>query len=146
MTLVTRHCACRLDDNDTTVELCKLHGDIIHAALEVSKATFSHIDGRDLLAELHPRRQLDIKRRIDGIETWFEGDWLSTLWAARKKLDESLVQIGAKAAPADTAAQSFPLRLDTSIPNGEIHIKHPDGRVDKIVNIGEAAQEKETKL
>ena len=34
-------------------------------------ATFSHVNGRDLLAELHPRKQLDIKRRVDGVETWF---------------------------------------------------------------------------
>ena len=43
------------------------------------RATFSHVDGRDLLDELHPRKELDIKRRVDGIETWFEGDWLSDL-------------------------------------------------------------------
>jgi len=43
-------------------------------------ATYSHIDGRDLLAELHPRKTLDIKRRVDGRETWHEGDWLSTLY------------------------------------------------------------------
>ena len=42
-------------------------------------ATHSHIDGRDLLAELHPRKTLDIKRRVDGRETWHEGDWLSDL-------------------------------------------------------------------
>ncbi len=47
------------------------------------KATFSHIDGRDLLAELHPRNTLDIKRRVDGVERWFEADWLSNLWRAR---------------------------------------------------------------
>lgn len=46
-------------------------------------ATFSHVDGRDLLAELHPRHELDIKRRVDGRETWFEGDWLSNVMAAR---------------------------------------------------------------
>lgn len=46
-------------------------------------ATFSHVDGRDLLAELHPRRTLDIKRRVDGVEMWFEGDWLSKLMRAR---------------------------------------------------------------
>ncbi len=43
------------------------------------RSTFSHVDGRDLLDELHPRKQLDIKRRIDGMETWFEADWLSRL-------------------------------------------------------------------
>lgn len=46
-------------------------------------ATFSHVDGRDLLDELHPRKQIDIKRRVDGVETWFEGDWLSSLMEAR---------------------------------------------------------------
>jgi uncharacterized protein YqgV (UPF0045/DUF77 family) len=48
-------------------------------------ATHSHIDGRDLLAEIHPRKTLDIKRRVDGVETWFEGDWLSTVWDAVKE-------------------------------------------------------------
>lgn len=47
------------------------------------QATFSHVNGRDLLRELHPRKQLDIKRRRDGIETWFEGDWLSDVMRAR---------------------------------------------------------------
>ena len=57
---------------------------------EIVLATHSHIDGRDLLAELHPRKTLDIKRRRDGVETWFEGDWLSTLFDARngKRISE----------------------------------------------------------
>jgi hypothetical protein len=45
--------------------------------------TYSHIDGRDLLGELHPRKTLDIKRRVDGVETWFEGDWLTEFMDAR---------------------------------------------------------------
>ncbi len=49
----------------------------------MARRTFSHVDGRDLLAELHPRNMLDIKRRVDGKETWFEGDWLSNLMEAR---------------------------------------------------------------
>ena len=49
-------------------------------ALDDLLATFkSHVDGRDLLDELHPRKTLDIKRRVDGVETWFEGDWLSNV-------------------------------------------------------------------
>jgi hypothetical protein len=56
------------------------------AAKAVNDSTYSHVDGRDLLAEIHPRHELDIKRRIDGRETWFEGDWLSNLWAAVKPL------------------------------------------------------------
>ena len=43
------------------------------------RATFSQVDQRDLLDELHPRRTLDIKRRVDARETWFQADWLSTL-------------------------------------------------------------------
>jgi hypothetical protein len=49
----------------------------------IDQATISHVDGRDLLDELHPRNTLDIQRRIDGIDTWFEGDWLSNLRDAR---------------------------------------------------------------
>ena len=56
--------------------------DLITLADAIVSATYSHIDSRSLLAELHPRRQLDIKRRVDGRETWHEGDWLSGLWAA----------------------------------------------------------------
>jgi hypothetical protein len=43
------------------------------------RATFSHVDGRDLLDELHPRKELDIRRRVDGNYTWLEADWLSTV-------------------------------------------------------------------
>lgn len=49
------------------------------------KRTFCHLDGRDLLKELHPRRTLNIKRRVDGVETWYEGDWLTYLMEARDK-------------------------------------------------------------
>ncbi len=50
---------------------------------QMAFATHSHLDGRDLLKELHPRKILDIRRRIDGHYTWFEGDWLSNLMKAR---------------------------------------------------------------
>lgn len=57
----------------------------LREALEcVIASTHSHLDGRDLLAEMHPRKTLDVKRRVDGRETWFQGDWLSELWAAVK--------------------------------------------------------------
>lgn len=59
--------------------------DALTGALEqVIASTHSHIDGRDLLAEIHPRRTLDIKRRVDAVETWFEGDWLTGLWKSIK--------------------------------------------------------------
>lgn len=46
-------------------------------------ASFSHMDGRDLLAELYPRAQLDIKRQVNGKETWFDGNWLTKMMSAR---------------------------------------------------------------
>lgn len=50
----------------------------------IDKQCFSHVDGRDLFAQMHPRNTLDIKRRVDARETWFEGDWLTDLWTAIK--------------------------------------------------------------
>ena len=61
-------------------------------AKRVNAATYSHADGRDLLGEIHPRKTLDIKRRIDGRETWFEADWLSTLYAEIKLLRAALTR------------------------------------------------------
>lgn len=49
----------------------------------MARATFSHVDGRDLLRELHPRHIIDIRRRVDGVNSWFEGDWLTKLMDAR---------------------------------------------------------------
>lgn len=45
---------------------------------------FNDTEYKDNLAILYPRKTLDIKRRIDGVETWFEGDWLSNLYMARE--------------------------------------------------------------
>ena len=57
----------------------------LEAALRgIDKECFSHVDGRDLFAQMHPRNMLDIKRRVDAREAWFEGDWLSNLWDAIK--------------------------------------------------------------
>lgn len=58
---------------------------LVEALRAVNATTFSHVDGRDLLAELHPRKTLDIKRRVDGHETWFEADWLSRLYEVMKE-------------------------------------------------------------
>lgn len=72
-------------------EAAEAQNEVLEEALEaIVAATHSHIDGRDLLAELHPRRRLDIKRRVDGRETWFQADWLSELWAAIKKARQFL--------------------------------------------------------
>lgn len=51
----------------------------LDALKAIDDAVHSHIDGRDLLEELHPRHHLDIKRRVDGRETWHEADWMSGL-------------------------------------------------------------------
>lgn len=66
---------------------------VIEAARKVNAATFSHVDGRDLLAELHPRKELDIKRRKDGVETWFEGDWLTNVYQEIEPLREALANL-----------------------------------------------------
>jgi hypothetical protein len=49
------------------------------ALVNILSAVKSHVDGRDLLDELHPRHTIDIKVRRDGQDKWYEGDWLTTL-------------------------------------------------------------------
>ena len=91
-------CGCRYDVVEgRRIVQCDRHaklqnevGQLRDAARAVNATTYSHIDGRDLLAELHPRHTLDIKRRVDARETWFEGDWLSNLYEAMKKLRQAL--------------------------------------------------------
>jgi len=57
----------------------------LRAALgAIDRECYSHVDGRDLFAQMHPRNTLDIKRRVDARETWFDGDWLTDLWTAIK--------------------------------------------------------------
>ena len=50
---------------------------------EMVLACFCHLTGEDNLGKLHTRRMIDIKRRVDAVDTWFEGDWLTTLMDAR---------------------------------------------------------------
>lgn len=59
--------------------------ELLGALKAIDKECFSHVDGRDLFAQMHPRNMLDIKRRVDARETWFEGDWLTDLWGEIKK-------------------------------------------------------------
>jgi len=61
--------------------------DVIEAINKVIGLSYSHVDGRDLFAELKPRKTLDIKKRKDGIETWHEGDWLTDLGDAVRELE-----------------------------------------------------------
>ena len=75
------------EPNSTSSEFSALRADRdrLRGALErIIQSTHSHVNGRDLLAELHPRNILDIKRRVDARETWFQGDWLSNLWTEVK--------------------------------------------------------------
>jgi hypothetical protein len=78
-------------------------GEVLRALLAILAMTKSHIDGRDLLAELHPRKELDIKRRVDGRETWFEGDWLSNLWDATRAAEMMLRERGLSQMDRSTA-------------------------------------------
>lgn len=52
--------------------------------------SYSHVDGRDLFAQLKPRYTLDIVRRIDGIETIFEADWLTDFGDQLRKLEHMI--------------------------------------------------------
>ena len=56
------------------------------------KAMTSHVDGRDLLEELHPEswHYCDIVVRIGGQDRCLEGDWLKSVWRARKNAREVL--------------------------------------------------------
>lgn len=49
------------------------------ALRKINKATISHVNGADLLDDLHPRDEINIVVRIDGENVWHEGDWLSYL-------------------------------------------------------------------
>lgn len=67
------------------IERLRARVETLESALSaIDKQCFSHVDGRDLFAQMHPRNMLDIKRRVDARETWFEGDWLTDLWGAIK--------------------------------------------------------------
>ena len=52
---------------------------------EMIKATYSHVDGRDLLAELQLKQChfCNIRVRINGQWKEYEGDWLKRLMQAR---------------------------------------------------------------
>lgn len=76
------------------------------AALEealrnILRATKSHVDGRDLLDELHPYHTIDIQVRCDGRERWHEGDWLMTL---RKFVQDARLLLDTKSAPVPVTA------------------------------------------
>lgn len=51
----------------------------------MTKATYSHVDGRDLLHQLQPNgaHHIDIVVRINGEDRRYDGDWLKTLTHAR---------------------------------------------------------------
>lgn len=57
---------------------------------KIIELSHSHVDGRFLFEPLLHRKQLDIKKRLDGVETWYEGDWLSDLGRVIKDAAEQL--------------------------------------------------------
>ena len=75
-------------------------------------STFSHVDGRDLLAELKPNHwhYCDIRVRINGQWEEFEGDWLKRLMKAR---DEAMLA-AAPSEPSRDAAGSSRHRAGTA--------------------------------
>lgn len=54
---------------------------ILRAAAAVIEAHYSHVDGRNLPASLHPDtwHMCDIKVRRNGRDEYFEGDWLKNV-------------------------------------------------------------------
>ena len=64
---------------------------VAEAARRVNERTYSHLDGRDLLAQLHPRHHIDITVRRDGQDTVLEADWITGLYEAIKRLRAELV-------------------------------------------------------
>ena len=64
--------------------------------MNVFKACWSHVDGRNYFTELKPRKTLDILKRIDGKETWHEGDWLTGLGEKLSKLADSVLAAAPK--------------------------------------------------
>lgn len=72
------------EDEKQTNKLKRIQDALIN---EVVRRSYSHVDGRDLFADLKPRKTLDIKKRRDGVETWYEGDWLNDLGDAIRNLE-----------------------------------------------------------
>lgn len=89
---VLKECA---DALGREVSLIELPGELaeLRAKLEEARkdaqamkaATYSHVDGRDLLHELQPNgaHHIDILVRINGQDRRYQGDWLKTLTWAR---------------------------------------------------------------
>ncbi len=72
-----------LSNKDVAIGIKMLHGKIDNQVMLLKNiiATTKHHETKNcLFARMHPRKTLDIKRRVDGKEDWFEGDWLSNLW------------------------------------------------------------------
>lgn len=69
--------------------------ELLRAARMMHDVLFSHVDGRDLLDELHPEQwhYCNIQVRINGKTEVFEGDWLKRLWYARKELRRALSEV-----------------------------------------------------
>lgn len=64
----------------------------LRAVADLVEATYSHVDGRDLLAELQPQHwhYCDILVRVNGKWKPHEGDWLKLVFAARCALERAI--------------------------------------------------------
>ena len=60
----------------------------------IIECSHSYIDGRFLFEPLLNRKTLDIKKRKDGVDTWYEGDWLSDLGKTIQKAKAALAKHG----------------------------------------------------
>lgn len=77
-------------DADLVIDLpeaanCELRkARILRTAAAVIEAHYSHVDGRNLPASLHPDtwHMCDIKVRRNGRDEYFEGDWLKNVASA----------------------------------------------------------------
>ena len=78
-----------------------MNKEIIEILDKIIEASCSHIDGRFLFDELSPRKTLDIKKRVDGVETWHEGDWLTELGHHIKHARDYLAELQAEPTDAE---------------------------------------------
>lgn len=90
--------------------------DLLVAAQWLENAFVSHIDGRDLLAELRPLQwhHCDIDVRIDGQNRRYEGDWLKGVLKARHRMRALLASIDPEYRYVSDGPANFPQTLGSA--------------------------------
>lgn len=88
---------CECGTDEACANLAKLHRELAEARKDAERyhrmreATFSHVDGRDYLAELGPNAwhfcNIQVQVRINGEWRTYEGDWLKKVFYARDRDD-----------------------------------------------------------